>query len=147
MEEPLPLRGRTVVLVWLCLFWAAVCALAGWRAPGWQWPAAVVGIAAGVLLWRRLASVRLRPGADGRLTIASGRLVPLETTLPPGTVLRVSVSSTPLLRLSGCRLVILRTLHGSVPLPGVSAAQAEVLRETVCARRFSVSEPPHRADL
>ena len=145
MEEALPLRGRTVVLVWLCLFWAAVCALAGWQAPGWQWPVAAVGAAAGVLLWRRLGSVRLRPGTDGRMSFSCGRLLQLVSTLPPGEVQRVSITSTPLLRLAGCRLVTLCTIHGSIPLPGVSAAQADALRQTVCIRP-AASDSSGKAD-
>ena len=42
------------------------------------------------------------------------------------------VFSTPLLRLAGCRLVTLHTLHGSIPLPGLTAAQAEALRQGLC---------------
>lgn len=132
MELRLPRAGRTVVLVWLCLFWAAVCALAGWRAPGWQGAAGAAGAVAGVLLWRRLRGLRLVLEPGGRLTLESGRLLPLQTTLPPGAVLRVTVSSTPLLRLAGCRLVTLHTLHGSIPLPGLAAAQAEALRQGLC---------------
>ena len=134
MELTLPRRGRTVVLVWLCLFWAAVCAAAGWQAPGWQGPVGAVGAAAGILLWRRLAGLRLVLQTGGRLTVHSGRLLPLETVLPAGAVLRVSVASTPLLRLAGCRLVTLHTLHGKVPLPGLSAQQAAALRDFVCQR-------------
>lgn len=132
MEIRFPRRGRAVVLAWLGLFWAALCALAAWQAPSWERLTGALGAAAGLLLWRRMKGVRLRWNAAGRLTLASGRLLPLETTLPPGAVLRVSVSSTPLLRLAGCRLVTLHTLHGQILLPGLDAADAAALRDAVC---------------
>lgn len=124
---PCRAQGGGLAVMGLWLFLAGGLA-AGFLLPFWGWAVflGVWALAVAALLW--LGFGRLTVSLEGeRLTVTRGTLFPVEHTLPTRGLMLVSRVSTPLLRRSGCCVLLLRVPGQWLVLPALPTACGEAL--------------------
>ncbi len=90
------------------------------------WPL-VVGVGAACVIWFWTnRTILLTPGA---ITLRGGKLFDSVHIMRRRTTLSVHCVATPLLRLAGCRVLLLSTSEGRIWLPGLRKADADQILE------------------
>jgi len=132
--------GLTAVAAALAALVAGrVMALRGIDLPGWLLPAFVLllGLAATLIFpRRRYRGWGYREGED-EIEIWRGRLIRVRTIVPFGRVQHIDVAQGPIQRAFGLGTLILHTAGtqgASVPLPGLTVAKAEQMRDRIRAK-------------
>lgn len=132
MELHIQSKGRAVLLAWAGMAGALLLPFAFWQGavPGLVLCAVLAALLWWLSAWASGWKLTLLPG--GGLAVQYGLVWQSRRALAPGAVIAATRLSTPLLRLAGCRMVLLQTAGGVVVLPCLQRQQAAALCAALC---------------
>ena len=135
------LRGRAVFCLWAALPGILAAPFLFWQGAIWGVLFCMLWAAGVAALWLRTGSLTAELG-EYALVIRAGRFFPTRRTFPRASIASVLELGSPLLRMSGARVLVLLSPGAGAILPGLPRSQAELLCEELGHPVPAAWEPP-----